>query len=100
MLKQKDITCHKQATPGNTYVPVTAGKSIDLQWNTWPDSHHGPVLTYLARCPGGDCTKVDKSKLNFFKIDEGGLISGSNPGTWASDDLLGELSDRSEAERC
>jgi len=85
-----DIICHKGATPGNQYVEVEAGSEIDLVWNTWPDSHHGPVINYLARCKG-DCTKIDaekKEKLNFFKIAEKGLESGSNPGTWASDDIV------------
>ncbi|KXT14427.1 hypothetical protein AC579_8357 [Pseudocercospora musae] len=83
-----DIICHKGATPGQGSIPVTAGKSIDIQWNTWPDSHHGPVITYLASC-GGDCSSVTKADLKFFKIDAGGLNDGSTaPGSWASDDLL------------
>lgn len=87
----KDIICHKSATPGTTSIPVTAGDSIDLQWTTWPSSHHGPVLTYLARCNNGDCTKVEKKTLDFFKINAGGLISDADePGTWATDKLIGE----------
>lgn len=83
-----NITCHKAATPGTTYIPVTAGDKIDLQWSPWPDSHKGPVLDYLARC-NGDCTKVNKNHLTFFKIDAGGLVSDSSPpGTWASDQLI------------
>jgi hypothetical protein len=42
----------------------------------------------MANC-NGDCASVDKTSLEFFKIDESGLISGSNaPGTWASDNLI------------
>ncbi|GAB7340816.1 hypothetical protein MBLNU457_7180t1 [Dothideomycetes sp. NU457] len=82
-----DITCHKNATAGKAFVTVAAGDKVELQWNTWPSSHHGPVINYLARCPG-DCTAVDKTTLNFFKIQAGGLESGSNPGTWATDDLI------------
>ncbi|KXL41797.1 lytic polysaccharide monooxygenase [Acidomyces richmondensis BFW] len=83
-----NITCHKGATPGTTYIPVTAGDKIDLQWSPWPESHKGPVLDYLARC-NGDCTKVNKNDLSFFKIDAVGLISDSTPpGTWASDKLI------------
>ena len=85
-----DIICHKSATPGTTYIPATAGSSIDLQWTTWPSSHHGPVLTYLARC-NGDCTTVDRTKLNFFKIDATGLIDDTTvPGNWASDKMIGK----------
>lgn len=84
-----DITCHKEATPGNTVITVAAGSSIDLQWSTWPDSHHGPVIDYLARCNNGDCTKVNKADLNFFKIDAAGLTSdAAPPGIWATDKLI------------
>lgn len=85
----EDITCHKAATPGNKVVEVKAGSEIELQWNTWPDSHHGPVTNYLARC-NGDCTKVNKEKLNFFAIQKEGLLDNSNPadGGWASDEII------------
>jgi lytic cellulose monooxygenase (C1-hydroxylating) len=83
-----DMICHKGATPGQTYVTVAAGDSIELEWTVWPDSHHGPVIDYLASC-NGDCTTVDKTTLLFNKIDEAGLINGSPaPGTWASDTLI------------
>lgn len=75
-----NITCGKHATPGSTFVTVAAGSDVDLLWTNWTTSHHGPVLTYMAKCPG-DCTKVDKKKLKFFKIDAAGMISsGEAPG--------------------
>lgn len=83
-----DIICHKGATPGGAYIKVAAGSSVELQWTEWPESHHGPVMDFLAAC-GEDCTTVDKTKLLFNKIDEVGLIDGSTPpGKWASDDLI------------
>ncbi|TPX16403.1 uncharacterized protein E0L32_004052 [Thyridium curvatum] len=82
-----DIICHKSATPGGAHVEVAAGDSISLQWNTWPESHHGPVIDYLARCDG-DCETVDKTSLRFFKIDGPGWLSGANPGLWAADVLI------------
>lgn len=83
-----DIICHKGATPGQTHAQVVAGESIDLQWTVWPESHKGPVLDYLANC-NGPCESVDKTTLEFFKIDAGGLIDGTAaPGTWASDQLI------------
>jgi hypothetical protein len=83
-----DIICHKDATPGAISAEVKAGGSVELQWTEWPESHHGPVITYMANC-NGDCSSVDKTTLEFFKIDEGGLIDdGSVPGTWASDQLI------------
>ncbi|RAL11130.1 lytic polysaccharide monooxygenase auxiliary activity family 9 protein [Aspergillus homomorphus CBS 101889] len=83
-----DIICHKSAKPGAISAEVKAGGTVELQWTTWPESHHGPVLTYLANC-NGDCSSVTKTDLEFFKIDESGLISDDNvPGTWASDNLI------------
>jgi hypothetical protein len=78
----QDIACHKSATPGSDFVPVTAGSSITLQWNTWPDSHHGPVLDYIAPYSSS------AGSLSFVKTDQKGLISGSNPGSWATDQLI------------
>ena len=75
-----DIACGKDATPGEAIIPVNAGDKVDLLWTEWPQSHHGPVVTYMAKCPG-DCTKMDKTKLDFFKIDGLGMLSvGEAPG--------------------
>ena len=82
-----DIICHKEAKPVASAAKVAAGGSITLQWDTWPESHHGPVTDYIAPV-SGDFASVDKSSLKFVKLDEAGLNSGSNPGNWASDDLI------------
>ncbi|TGO32617.1 hypothetical protein BHYA_0301g00010 [Botrytis hyacinthi] len=83
-----DIICAKNATNAALSAKVAAGDSIDFQWTVWPDSHHGPVITYLANC-NGDCATVDKTTLEFFKIDEAGLIDDTTvPGTWASDKMI------------
>ncbi|EHA18110.1 hypothetical protein ASPNIDRAFT_52688 [Aspergillus niger ATCC 1015] len=83
-----DIICHKSAKPGAISADVKAGGTVELQWTDWPSSHHGPVLTYLANC-NGDCSDVTKTDLEFFKIDESGLISDTEvPGTWATDNLI------------
>lgn len=84
-----DIICHWNATSAPISAPVWAGGVVELQWTKWPGGHHGPVIDYLARCPG-DCAHVDKSKLKFFKIGEAGLLRTPSqpPGYWASDQLL------------
>lgn len=83
-----DIICHKGAVASSNAAPVAAGGSVTLQWNTWPESHHGPVIDYIARCEP-DCASADKSSLSFVKIAESGLIDGAQgPGTWASDELM------------
>ena len=87
-LTDPNIICHNDAVPGSLYVAVTAGSSIELQWSPWPESHKGPVLDYLAPC-GDDCTTVEKTKLQFTKIDEAGLIDAtSTPQQWASDKMI------------
>lgn len=83
-----DIICHVGATPGASSAKVTAGTNVTLQWTTWPDSHHGPVIDYLAPC-NGPCSGVDKTTLSFVKIAASGLLDGSSaPGKWAADELL------------
>lgn len=83
-----DIICHKSATPAGGHATVAAGDQILITWNTWPESHHGPVIDYLAFCGSGGCENVDKNDLEFFKISEVGHVSGSNPGKWGSDQLV------------
>jgi cellulase len=59
-----------------------------MEWNTWPESHKGPVIDYMASC-NGDCTTIDKSTLEFFKIAEKGIVDNTAaPGTWATDELM------------
>lgn len=94
-----DITCHKGATVGGAPVPVTAGKSVDLQWNTWPESHHGPVITYMAAV-SGEFSAVDKANLKWFKVTEGGLEDGSaSPGVWATDSMMGMFLEKTKKKR-
>jgi len=86
-----NITCHKGATPGNSVITVAAGSKIELEWSTWPDSHKGPIINYLARCNNGDCTKVDKTTLNFFKVQAAALVNPTpEPGTWVTDTMIGK----------
>lgn len=87
-----DIICSINATNAKIYAtPVAAGSTINLHWTTWPESHHGPIFTYLAACKG-DCTKVNKNKLKWFKIAELGQISlgagVGTPGVWAATQLI------------
>ena len=89
--KSPDIICHKNAQPGNSAAKIAAGQSVEFEWATWP-AHQGPVLDYMARCPG-KCENVDKTRLRWFKIAESGLLSleGCNEkkttGCWALDRL-------------
>ena len=79
-----DITCNKGATPAALSAPVAAGAKVTFTWTTWPESHRGPAMTYMADC-GGPCAAADPTKLSFFKIDHAGLHAD---GSWASDDVI------------
>jgi cellulase len=86
-----DIICSVNATNAKLYAsPINAGSTINFRWTTWPDSHHGPIMSYLADC-NGDCVIVDKRQLTWFKIAEMGQLSygvgGGKVGTWADDKL-------------
>ncbi|KAH7553275.1 glycoside hydrolase [Bipolaris maydis] len=103
-----DIIAHKDASPSPYTVPVPAGSDVTFHWHHegscgggeegWDCSHHGWTATYLAPC-NGDCAKVDKTTLQFFKIHESALIdyrkgrysSGSpqeQTGYWGTDAIF------------
>ncbi|KAJ5054252.1 uncharacterized protein L3040_000531 [Drepanopeziza brunnea f. sp. 'multigermtubi'] len=78
-----DIICHLNGTNAELSATVAAGTTIDLHWSGWPDSHRGPICNYMANCHG-DCATVDKTTLEWFKVDEKGYENG----VWASDELI------------
>ena len=93
-----DIICHLNARSPNGNVQIEPGDFITFQWNGWPESHHGPVMTYMAYC-GADadtCMRAEKMELKFFEIDAVGLIDPfatldeyySAFGIWATDVLI------------
>ncbi|KZL68470.1 glycosyl hydrolase family 61 [Colletotrichum incanum] len=79
----EDIICHRDSKNAALTAKVAAGDKLQIFWDTWPESHKGPVIDYLASC-GDDCSTVDKTSLEFFKIQEAGLKGSS----WASDELI------------
>lgn len=93
-----DIVCHRDGTPPRAHVPASPGDKIHLQWNGWPQSHNGPIQSYLARCDSSNtnasdgCASVDKMKLEFSKIDDSAPVflneSGGPPGSWATEILI------------
>lgn len=86
-----DMICGKMANPAKSSATIAAGGTITFVWKKWP-SHQGPVITYMAKCPG-KCENVDKNQLKWFKIDQLGLLSLTpcneygNSGCWALDKL-------------
>lgn len=79
----KDIVCNGNAKPAALVADVKAGATATFYWTVWPESHRGPVMTYLANC-GGDCRTVDPSSLSYFKIDHAGYENGE----WISDKII------------
>lgn len=43
--------------PAPLHATAEAGSTVNLKWTLWPDSHMGPILTYMARCPDEGCDK-------------------------------------------
>ncbi|ORY58916.1 glycoside hydrolase [Pseudomassariella vexata] len=82
-----DIACHKSATAAQSYINANAGDTLTFFWNTWPDTHKGPIINYIAPC-NGECTAATAGSLQWTKISQGGLISGSATGTWVTDALI------------
>lgn len=84
----RNINCHVGATPADLYVEVIAGQEITMQWTPWPESHHGPVITYLGNC-NGDCTTCNLDDIEWVKIDAVGQVergkTNSDAGVWGAD---------------
>ncbi|KAA8569037.1 hypothetical protein EYC84_000710 [Monilinia fructicola] len=67
-----DIICAKDAKNAALSAKIAAGQNHRISMD----------------CKG-DCKTVDKTTLEFFKIDEAGLLDDTTlPGTWASDKLI------------
>ncbi|KAJ8117295.1 hypothetical protein OPT61_g1474 [Boeremia exigua] len=85
-LGSTDINCHKSATAGRLYATVAAGAPFTFYWNTWPESHKGPIINYIAPC-NGDCTTLTPGALRWSKISQAALVNPSTA-TWVTDNLI------------
>ena len=65
-----DVNCHKSATAGKLYASVNPGDTIALSWNTWPDSHKGPIINYIAPCNGTTLSYLLSVRRNIRLICE------------------------------
>lgn len=77
------IQCNADSAPAKLHAPAAAGSTVTLRWTLWPESHMGPVITYMARCPDTGCQNWTPSASDkvWFKIKEGGREGTSN--VWA-----------------
>ncbi|KAI0076549.1 cellulose-growth-specific protein [Panus rudis PR-1116 ss-1] len=89
------LACNDDGTAGALQLTATveAGSAITAYWNqVWPHPY-GPMLTYLAQCPGSSCTDANAKSLKWFKIDEAGLLSGTiADGYWGSGKMIDQNS--------
>jgi hypothetical protein len=107
------IIAHFDASPSPYTAEAPAGSDVTVTWKHtgtcdagdevgWDCSHHGWTATYLAKCDG-DCADADKESLEFFNIDQHGLIDypegtryaeGGQPeaykGFWGTDKIFYE----------
>lgn len=71
------------SVPAALHAPAAAGSTVSLYWTLWPESHVGPLITYLARCPDAGCNNWQPGTAAvWFKIHEEGRQGTSN--TWAA----------------
>ncbi|KAI0320037.1 glycosyl hydrolase family 61-domain-containing protein [Amylostereum chailletii] len=64
------LACNDDGTSGALQLTATvaAGSPVTAYWNqVWPHAY-GPMLTYLAECPGTTCTGVDASTLSWVSF--------------------------------
>ncbi|EPS44617.1 hypothetical protein H072_1425 [Dactylellina haptotyla CBS 200.50] len=78
------IVCKMGAKGTQGYAKAKPGSNIIFRWSRWQSNHKGPIITYLAECPG-DCKTAVGSQLKWFKVDEAGLLG---PNNWATDRLM------------
>ncbi|KAI0779646.1 glycoside hydrolase family 61 protein [Fomes fomentarius] len=71
--------------PAPILATVPAGSQVGLNWTTWPDSHVGPIITYLARAPSDITNWQPGNAAVWFKIAESGKTAD---GKWAATDGL------------
>ncbi|KII84165.1 glycoside hydrolase family 61 protein [Plicaturopsis crispa FD-325 SS-3] len=73
------------SSPAALVAPVAAGSDVKLNWTTWPDSHIGPMITYMALAPSDITQWLPGTDAVWFKVAEAGKTAD---GLWASTDIL------------
>lgn len=43
------------SSPAALHAAAEAGSTVTLHWTLWPESHMGPTITYMAKCPDEGC---------------------------------------------
>ncbi|KAH9229621.1 lytic polysaccharide monooxygenase, partial [Colletotrichum gloeosporioides 23] len=77
----------KGSSPAKLEAKAAAGSEVTLNWTLWPDSHIGPTITYMAKCPDAGCTDyLPGTDAVWFKVQEDGREGTSN--TWGATPLM------------
>ncbi|KAH7335778.1 glycoside hydrolase [Rhizoctonia solani] len=74
------------SAPASLVAIAAAGTQVALNWTTWPESHAGPVITYMARAPS-DITSWNPGTeydISLYTVAEEGYENGK----WAATDVL------------
>ncbi|KAK4231625.1 family 61 putative glycoside hydrolase [Podospora fimiseda] len=72
------------SSPAPLHALAFAGQEVNLRWTYWPDSHMGPVITWMSRCPDTGCNEWQpEDKKVWFKIKDGGRETVDK--TWPDD---------------
>ncbi|KAF2492658.1 glycoside hydrolase [Lophium mytilinum] len=75
------------SSPAALHASAAAGSTVTLYWTLWPDSHKGPVVTYMARCPDVGCASWEPgTEAVWFKIAQTGRTGTSD--TWGDSPLM------------
>ncbi|KAF2265348.1 glycoside hydrolase family 61 protein-like protein [Lojkania enalia] len=75
------------SSPAALHAVAAAGSRVELRWTLWPESHIGPVITYMARCPDEGCNNyMPSSNAVWFKVKEEGREGTSN--IWGDTPLM------------
>lgn len=80
------MACNNPGTPTATSLvaPVPAGGTVTVSWGSYWPHPWGPALTYMADCHG-PCSDANATDLDWFKIHEQGLLSGTyTSGVWGA----------------
>ncbi|KAL1668595.1 glycoside hydrolase family 61 protein [Schizophyllum commune] len=81
------------SAPAPIYATVEAGSELhcthisSFHIMSWPESHMGPIITYMARAPTDITAWEPGTDAVWFKVDELGKTSD---GKWAATDILSE----------
>ncbi|KAF8324074.1 glycoside hydrolase [Clavulina sp. PMI_390] len=85
-----DVQCNGYTDGGFYTSPAAlvgsyaAGSQITLNWTTWPDSHKGPLITYIAAAPSNISAWMPSTSVVWAKVAQSGVTNG----VWASDTLI------------